>query len=135
VRLVQAICLLTATLVAESASAETPVTFSRDVAPILFAKCSVCHHPGGSGPFSLLTYASARAHSTQIAAVTGSGAMPPWQGGGEMIRTVSFEKTTYAEPPHRFEAGTPSIAGAVGLGAAIDWEWVGRQRTALVEYK
>ena len=45
VRLVQAICLLTATLVAESASAETPVTFSRDVAPILFAKCSVCHHP------------------------------------------------------------------------------------------
>ena len=48
-------------------------------------------------------------------------AMPPWQGGGEMIRTVSFEKTTYADPPSRFEAGTPSIAGAVGLGAAIDW--------------
>jgi cysteine desulfurase/selenocysteine lyase len=48
-------------------------------------------------------------------------AMPPYQGGGEMIRTVTFEKTTYADPPHRFEAGTPSIAGAVGLGAAIDY--------------
>jgi cysteine desulfurase/selenocysteine lyase len=47
--------------------------------------------------------------------------MPPYQGGGEMIRTVTFEKTTYADPPHRFEAGTPSIAGAVGLGAAIDY--------------
>ncbi len=48
-------------------------------------------------------------------------AMPPYQGGGEMIRTVSFEKTTYADPPHRFEAGTPCIAGAVGLAAAIDY--------------
>ena len=56
----------TAMLVAESASAETPVTFSRDVAPILFAKCSVCHHPGGSAPFSLLTNSSARAHATPI---------------------------------------------------------------------
>ena len=48
-------------------------------------------------------------------------AMPPWQGGGEMIRTVSFEKTTYAEPPFRFEAGTPDIAGAIGLGVAVDY--------------
>ncbi|TNE88993.1 MAG: cysteine desulfurase [Deltaproteobacteria bacterium] len=48
-------------------------------------------------------------------------AMPPWQGGGEMIRSVSFEKTTYAPIPAKFEAGTPHIAGAVGLGAAIDW--------------
>jgi cysteine desulfurase/selenocysteine lyase len=47
--------------------------------------------------------------------------MPPYQGGGDMIRSVSFEKTTYAEPPARFEAGTPNIAGAVGLGAAIDY--------------
>ncbi|MDN5865552.1 MAG: cysteine desulfurase [Gammaproteobacteria bacterium] len=45
--------------------------------------------------------------------------MPPWQGGGEMIRSVSFENTLYAEPPHRFEAGTPNVAGAVGLKAAI----------------
>ena len=46
-------------------------------------------------------------------------AMPPWQGGGDMIRTVSFERTTYADVPQRFEAGTPNIAGVVGLAAAI----------------
>ena len=48
-------------------------------------------------------------------------AMPPYQGGGEMIATVSFEKTTYAALPFKFEAGTPHIAGAIGLGAAIDY--------------
>jgi cysteine desulfurase/selenocysteine lyase len=47
--------------------------------------------------------------------------MPPWQGGGDMILTVSFEKTTYAEPPYKFEAGTPDIAGAIGLGVALDY--------------
>jgi cysteine desulfurase/selenocysteine lyase len=48
-------------------------------------------------------------------------AMPPYQGGGEMIRTVTFEGTTYSELPHKFEAGTPNIAGAIGLGATIDY--------------
>ena len=48
-------------------------------------------------------------------------AMPPWQGGGDMILSVSFEKTTYNELPWKFEAGTPHIAGAIGLGAAIDY--------------
>jgi len=48
-------------------------------------------------------------------------AMPPWQGGGDMILTVSFEKTTYNELPFKFEAGTPNISGAIGLGAAIDY--------------
>ncbi|HKU89369.1 MAG TPA: cysteine desulfurase [Steroidobacteraceae bacterium] len=48
-------------------------------------------------------------------------AMPPWQGGGDMILTVSFEKTTYNELPYKFEAGTPNISGAIGLGAAIDY--------------
>lgn len=48
-------------------------------------------------------------------------AMPPYQGGGDMIRTVSFEKSTYAGLPHKFEAGTPAIAEVVGLGAAIDY--------------
>ncbi len=47
--------------------------------------------------------------------------MPPWQGGGEMIEEVTFERTTYAPPPARFEAGTPNIAGAIGLAAAIDY--------------
>jgi len=48
-------------------------------------------------------------------------AMPPYQGGGGMIRRVSFEKTEYAEVPHRFEAGTPNIAGTIGLAAAMDY--------------
>jgi cysteine desulfurase / selenocysteine lyase len=47
--------------------------------------------------------------------------MPPWHGGGEMIDRVTFERTTYAPPPARFEAGTPPIAEVIGLGAAIDW--------------
>ena len=48
-------------------------------------------------------------------------ALPPYQGGGEMIANVSLEKITYADPPHRFEAGTPPILEAIGLGAAITW--------------
>ena len=47
--------------------------------------------------------------------------IPPYQGGGEMIATVSFEKTTYADLPHKFEAGTPNIAGGIAFKAAIDW--------------
>jgi cysteine desulfurase/selenocysteine lyase len=48
-------------------------------------------------------------------------AMPPWQGGGDMILTVSFEKSTWNELPYKFEAGTPNIAGAIGLAAAMDY--------------
>jgi cysteine desulfurase / selenocysteine lyase len=48
-------------------------------------------------------------------------AMPPYQGGGDMIRSVTFEQTVYNAPPYRFEAGTPNIAGAIGLGAAVDY--------------
>jgi cysteine desulfurase/selenocysteine lyase len=47
--------------------------------------------------------------------------MPPYQGGGDMIKSVTFEKTTYNDLPYRFEAGTPNIAGGIGLGAAIDY--------------
>ncbi len=55
-------------------------------------------------------------------------AMPPWHGGGEMIASVSYERATFKSAPHRFEAGTPNIAGAVGLGAAVDYiEAVGRE--------
>ncbi len=54
-------------------------------------------------------------------------AMPPWQGGGDMILTVTFEKTTYQEPPQRFEAGTPDISGAIGLALALEFmDSVGR---------
>lgn len=47
--------------------------------------------------------------------------MPPWMGGGEMIRDVYFDHSTYQEPPSRFEAGTPAIGEAIGLGAACDY--------------
>ena len=47
--------------------------------------------------------------------------MPPYMGGGDMIRTVTFERSTWAPLPHKFEAGTPSIAQAIGLGAAVDY--------------
>jgi cysteine desulfurase/selenocysteine lyase len=54
-------------------------------------------------------------------------AMPPWQGGGEMILSVTFERSEFQDPPHRFEAGTPDISGAIGLGTAIDFiEELGR---------
>jgi cysteine desulfurase/selenocysteine lyase len=58
-------------------------------------------------------------------------AMPPWQAGGDMIASVSYEKATFADPPYRFEAGTPDIAGAIGLRAAIDYvEGLGLERIA-----
>jgi cysteine desulfurase/selenocysteine lyase len=47
--------------------------------------------------------------------------LPPYQGGGDMIGQVTMERITYADPPHRFEAGTPAIVEAIGLGAAIEW--------------
>jgi cysteine desulfurase/selenocysteine lyase len=54
-------------------------------------------------------------------------AVPPWHGGGEMIVSVTLEKSSYKKPPHRFEAGTPNIAGAIGLAAAIDYlDGIGR---------
>ena len=62
-------------------------------------------------------------------------AMPPWQGGGDMIRTVSFERSTWNELPHKFEAGTPNISGVIGLAAALDWlEALGPERAAAHEY-
>ena len=61
-------------------------------------------------------------------------ALPPYQGGGKMIGEVSMDKITYADPPHRFEAGTPPIIEAIGLGAAIDWlETVDRDAVAVHE--
>lgn len=66
--------------------------------------------------------------------------MPPYQGGGDMIASVSFEKTTFKEPPHRFEAGTPAIVEVIGLGAAIDYvstiglARIGRHEDELLQY-
>jgi cysteine desulfurase/selenocysteine lyase len=57
--------------------------------------------------------------------------MPPWQGGGEMILSVDFQKTTFKKPPHRFEAGTPDISGVIGLHAAMDYlDGIGREHIA-----
>jgi cysteine desulfurase/selenocysteine lyase len=57
--------------------------------------------------------------------------MPPWQGGGDMIETVSFQQSTWKQPPHKFEAGTPNIAGAIALAAAMDYlDRIGRDRIA-----
>jgi cysteine desulfurase/selenocysteine lyase len=61
-------------------------------------------------------------------------AMPPWQGGGDMILSVTFEKTTYNAIPYKFEAGTPNIAGTIALGAAVDYlSGLGMQRIAAHE--
>ena len=66
--------------------------------------------------------------------------LPPYQGGGDMIKTVTFEKTTYNELPHKFEAGTPNIAGGIGLGAAIDYvhsvgfDFIEKQEKELLDY-
>ena len=62
-------------------------------------------------------------------------AMPPYQGGGDMISSVTFEKTIYNKVPYKFEAGTPDIAGAIGLGAALEymnaiWAWTRLPRTS-----
>jgi cysteine desulfurase/selenocysteine lyase len=66
--------------------------------------------------------------------------MPPYQGGGEMIKSVTFARSTFADPPAKFEAGTPDIAGALGLGAAIeyleklDWDAIRKHEDALLDY-
>jgi cysteine desulfurase/selenocysteine lyase len=75
---------------------------------------------------------------TGIGALYGKAAllerMPPYQGGGDMIKSVTFAKTTYADLPNKFEAGTPHIAGVVGLGAAVDYvQSVGREKIAAHE--
>jgi mono/diheme cytochrome c family protein len=69
-----------------AAAPQAPVTFTRDVAPIVFASCATCHRPDGSAPFSLLTYADAKAHADRIVEVTAARTMPPWKpepGHGE----------------------------------------------------
>src|SRR5262249_44603164 len=76
---------------------------------------------------------------TGIGAVYGKRALleasPPWQGGGNMIQDVTFERTVYQPPPARFEAGTGSIADAVGLGAALDYVMrIGMDRIARYEH-
>ena len=64
-----------------------PFTYSEDVAPLLADRCAMCHHPGGSAPFSLLTYADAKRHAAQIAEVTAERYMPPWKADRPTARS------------------------------------------------
>ncbi len=74
-----------------------PPTFSRDVAPIVFARCVRCHHPGGPAPFSLLDYASARPHATQIAAATLSRYMPPRKAEAGHVALIGETRLSEAD--------------------------------------
>ena len=85
--------------------AAEPVTFTRDVAPIVFTHCAPCHHDGGAGPFPLLSYADVRRRARQIVKVTGARVMPPWppvEGHG----TFKGER--------RLRSGADRDAGAMG---------------------
>src|SRR5262249_28184231 len=88
------------------------------------------HGPDPGGAFS--TSAGAEAYDpVRVGVLYGRldllESMPPWQFGGDMVHTVGFDGTTFGEPPYRFEAGTPNVAGAVGLAAALEFlEEVGR---------
>src|SRR5689334_25229698 len=76
------------TALGHSATSAASVTFTRDVAPILFANCVSCHRSGEVAPFSLLTYADARRHAKEIAELTSERQMPPWkaaEGFGEFL--------------------------------------------------
>src|SRR2546428_2750952 len=67
---------------------EGNLSFNRDLAPLIFRHCAPCHHPGGTGPFSLLRYADARKHAKEMAEVTNKRIMPPWlpaPGSGEFM--------------------------------------------------
>jgi Flp pilus assembly protein TadD/mono/diheme cytochrome c family protein len=94
------------------AARQTPAaTYTRDIAPIVFAKCGVCHRPGGSAPFSLISYDTARQHASQMATVTASGFMPPWKaeaGPGQ----------AFIGQPHLTDAEIARIAEWARTGAA-----------------
>jgi tetratricopeptide (TPR) repeat protein len=85
-RTMMLVSLYTAQATARSVP-DASVIFTRDIAPIVFDRCAICHHPGGSAPFSLLTYAEVRQRATQIAVVTKSRFMPPWraESAGEFV--------------------------------------------------
>ncbi|HEY0916660.1 MAG TPA: SufS family cysteine desulfurase [Solimonas sp.] len=108
------------------AIAHVPVDF-----PALGADFYVCSAHKAYGPTGFGCLAAKREHLE---------AMPPWHGGGDMIRTVAFEGSTWNEVPYKFEAGTPDMAGAIGFAAALDWigsvglEAITAHEHALLEY-
>ena len=76
---------------------DSRVTFTRDIAPLVFDRCASCHQPGGLGPFSLLTYASARQHASQIGLLTKSRVMPPWRAMSDYGEFVGQHPLSEAE--------------------------------------
>ena len=77
-----------------SAQTPEPVTFNQHIAPLLHSHCAQCHRPGGAGPFSLLTFAETAKRAAQLAAVTGSGFMPPWKADGHPDEFVAQPRLT-----------------------------------------
>jgi tetratricopeptide (TPR) repeat protein/mono/diheme cytochrome c family protein len=108
---------------AGTARAAAPVTFTRDVAPILFTHCATCHRPDGPAPFSLLTFADARRHAAQIVAVTRERVMPPWKPEPDGPPLLNDRRLTRAQIDS-FERwlrdGTPQGAAA-DLPPAPEW--------------
>jgi tetratricopeptide (TPR) repeat protein len=97
-------------LAAAALADEPAVTFNKDIAPIVYANCAACHHPGGVGPFSLLTYEDARKHARQMAAVTEARFMPPWPpepGHGEFVGERRITDAQIARIRQWVEAGAP----------------------------
>lgn len=98
-RLLLALCAALA-LTSASAAAQDPapaVTFNQHLAPVLHRACAQCHHAGGAGPFSLVTFADAAKRAKQLATVTGSGFMPPWQAEGHPDEFVAQPRLTADE--------------------------------------
>src|SRR5579863_645198 len=91
-------------------AAQTPFTFSHDIAPIIYQNCSSCHRPGESAPFPLLSYEDARRHAPQIVAVTKSRIMPPWlpePGYGDFQDAHRLTDAEIKRISEWVDAGTP----------------------------
>jgi tetratricopeptide (TPR) repeat protein len=101
---------LTAVSAAVQPDSPAPPTYSKDVAPIVFARCASCHHPDGAAPFSLLTYSAARSRATLMATVTARRLMPPWQsepGFGDFVGHTFLTDREIATIQRWAAAGAP----------------------------
>ena len=92
-----------------------PVTYTKDIAPLLADRCAMCHHPSGSAPFSLLTYADVKRRATQIAGVTRRRFMPPWKAdpdNGPFVGQHPLSDSEIARIQQWVDAGAIEGAGA-----------------------